>query len=151
MRNFLHNNISFPLSQIRPLGFHTLCQEFFSQVLIYWTLLEFSLLLRTSKYSKKLVATPTSYYYRSKNKNRNTELQRNELVNNSYRFYWDFWMLLILIANMIILPVAISFFQDDEEDPHGIGGSELSWIFIFNIISDVIFVLDIVINFRTGT
>ena len=31
----------------------------------------------------------------------------------SLRFYWDICMLLLLIANLIILPVAISFFNDD--------------------------------------
>ena len=49
-------------------------------------------------------------------------------------------MLLLLIANLIILPVAISFFNDD---------LSLSRI-IFNVISDTIFLCDIVINFRTG-
>ncbi|KOB66462.1 putative hyperpolarization-activated ion channel isoform 1, partial [Operophtera brumata] len=39
--------------------------------------------------------------------------------NNDYtsvpieRFYWDLCMLLLLVANLIILPVAISFFNDD--------------------------------------
>ena len=57
------------------------------------------------------------------------------------RFYWDICMLLLLIANLIILPVAISFFNDD---------LSLSRI-IFNVISDTIFLCDIVLNFRTGT
>ena len=59
---------------------------------------------------------------------------------NYFRFYWDICMLLLLIANLIILPVAISFFNDD---------LSLSRI-IFNVISDTIFLCDIVINFRTG-
>ena len=49
-------------------------------------------------------------------------------------------MLMLLIANLIILPVAISFFNDD------LSTSRI----IFNIISDTIFLCDIVINFRTG-
>ncbi|XP_026842624.1 uncharacterized protein LOC6600882 isoform X2 [Drosophila persimilis] len=32
---------------------------------------------------------------------------------SSFRFYWDLCMLLLLVANLIILPVAISFFNDD--------------------------------------
>ena len=49
-------------------------------------------------------------------------------------------MLLLLIANLIILPVAISFFNDD---------LSVHWI-VFNGISDTVFMLDLVINFRTG-
>ncbi|RUS72086.1 hypothetical protein EGW08_020147 [Elysia chlorotica] len=49
-------------------------------------------------------------------------------------------MLVLLIANLIILPVAISFFNDD---------LSTHWI-VFNCISDTVFFLDIVINFRTG-
>lgn len=59
---------------------------------------------------------------------------------SSFRFYWDICMLLLLIANLIILPVAISFFNDD---------LSLTRI-IFNVISDTIFLCDIVLNFRTG-
>ena len=49
-------------------------------------------------------------------------------------------MLILLLANLIILPVAISFFSDDLS-PH--------WI-IFNSVSDTFFLLDLVVNFRTG-
>lgn len=49
-------------------------------------------------------------------------------------------MLVLLIANLIILPVAISFFNDD---------LSTHWI-VFNCMSDTVFFLDIVINFRTG-
>ena len=56
------------------------------------------------------------------------------------RFYWDFFMLLLLVANLIILPVAISFFNDD---------LSTRWV-VFNCISDTIFLSDIVVNFRTG-
>ncbi|KAL8566273.1 hypothetical protein ACOMHN_056845 [Nucella lapillus] len=57
-----------------------------------------------------------------------------------FRFYWDLFMLVLLIANLIILPVAISFFNDD---------LSTHWI-VFNCMSDTVFFLDIVINFRTG-
>lgn len=49
-------------------------------------------------------------------------------------------MLLLLVANLIVLPVAISFFNDD---------LSTRWI-AFNILSDTIFLLDILVNFRTG-
>lgn len=50
-------------------------------------------------------------------------------------------MLFLLVANLIILPVAISFFNDD---------LSMRWI-AFNCLSDTIFMIDIVVNFRTGT
>ncbi|XP_050423418.1 potassium/sodium hyperpolarization-activated cyclic nucleotide-gated channel 1 isoform X2 [Adelges cooleyi] len=59
---------------------------------------------------------------------------------SKFRFYWDLCMLLLLVANLIILPVGISFFNDD---------FDTRWI-IFNCLSDTIFLVDIVVNFRTG-
>ena len=56
------------------------------------------------------------------------------------RFYWDLCMLILLVANLIVLPVAISFFNDD---------LSTRWI-AFNCLSDTIFLIDIVVNFRTG-
>ena len=50
-------------------------------------------------------------------------------------------MLVMLIANVIILPVAISFFNDN----WGHTG-----LLAFNLISDSLFLLDIIVNFRTG-
>ena len=60
--------------------------------------------------------------------------------SSTSRFYWDLCMLLLLVANLIILPVAISFFNDD---------LSTRWI-AFNCLSDTIFLIDIVVNFRTG-
>ncbi|KAF7406524.1 hypothetical protein HZH68_005893 [Vespula germanica] len=60
-------------------------------------------------------------------------------VGQCCRFYWDLCMLLLLVANLIILPVAISFFNDD---------LSTRWI-AFNCLSDTIFLIDIVVNFRT--
>jgi hypothetical protein len=57
-----------------------------------------------------------------------------------YRFYWDLFMLILLLANVIVLPVAISFFNDD---------LSAHWI-IFNCVSDTCFLFDVVVNFRTG-
>lgn len=49
-------------------------------------------------------------------------------------------MLTLLIMNMFALPVVITFFTDD---------MPLSWT-VLNIISDVFFLADLVLNFRTG-
>ena len=50
-------------------------------------------------------------------------------------------MLILLIANVIILPVTISFFYDNWSH---------TGLFIFNLVSDSMFLLDIGVNFRTG-
>lgn len=49
-------------------------------------------------------------------------------------------MLLLMVGNLIILPVGITFFQDENTAP---------WI-IFNVVSDTLFLADLVLNFRTG-
>lgn len=49
-------------------------------------------------------------------------------------------MLFLLLANVIVLPVAIAFFNDD---------LSAYWI-VFNCVSDTCFLLDVAINFRTG-
>ena len=91
------------------------------------------------------------------------------LISYSFRFYWDLCMLLLLVANLIILPVAISFFNDDLSTRYEYINNELisnprsgkrliihplysflsRWI-AFNCLSDTIFLIDIVVNFRTG-
>ncbi|TNN17263.1 Potassium/sodium hyperpolarization-activated cyclic nucleotide-gated channel 4, partial [Schistosoma japonicum] len=59
---------------------------------------------------------------------------------SNFRFYWNVIMLVLLMANLIMLPVIISFFNDDLPG---------NWL-IFNSISDTLFILDIIVNFRTG-
>ena len=49
-------------------------------------------------------------------------------------------MLLTLLVNIVILPVAITFFHDD---------LSTRWV-AFNTVSDAFFILDLIINFRTG-
>lgn len=56
------------------------------------------------------------------------------------RFYWDLIMLLLLMGNLIVLPVGITFFKEENSPP---------WI-VFNVLSDTFFLLDLVLNFRTG-
>jgi len=58
-----------------------------------------------------------------------------------FRFYWDVFMLALLLANLIVLPIVISFFNDD---------LSTHWI-IFNCVSDAFFLADLIVNFRTGT
>ena len=57
-----------------------------------------------------------------------------------FRFLWDFMMLMLLIANLVVLPVAIAFFNEENSE---------QWA-VFNCINDGIFILDILLNFRTG-
>ncbi|XP_076010709.1 potassium/sodium hyperpolarization-activated cyclic nucleotide-gated channel 4 [Genypterus blacodes] len=59
---------------------------------------------------------------------------------SDFRFYWDLLMLVLMMGNLIVLPVGITFFRD-ENTP--------SWI-IFNVVSDTLFMVDLVLNFRTG-
>ncbi|XP_063076130.1 potassium/sodium hyperpolarization-activated cyclic nucleotide-gated channel 2-like [Engraulis encrasicolus] len=59
---------------------------------------------------------------------------------SDFRFYWDFTMLLFMVGNLIIIPVGITFFKDETTTP---------WI-VFNVISDTFFLVDLVLNFRTG-
>ncbi|XP_007435249.1 potassium/sodium hyperpolarization-activated cyclic nucleotide-gated channel 3 [Python bivittatus] len=60
------------------------------------------------------------------------------LINR--QFYWDLIMLLLMVGNLIILPVGITFFKDENTPP---------WI-VFNVLSDTFFLADLVLNFRTG-
>jgi len=57
------------------------------------------------------------------------------------RFYWDLLILLLLLANVIVIPVIIAFADDSWNN---------SGLLAFNLISDTVFILDLIINFRTG-
>ncbi|MBZ3881754.1 Potassium/sodium hyperpolarization-activated cyclic nucleotide-gated channel 2 [Sciurus carolinensis] len=59
---------------------------------------------------------------------------------SDFRFYWDFTMLLFMVGNLIVIPVGITFFKDETTAP---------WI-VFNVVSDTFFLVDLVLNFRTG-
>ncbi|XP_061111998.1 potassium/sodium hyperpolarization-activated cyclic nucleotide-gated channel 1-like [Conger conger] len=59
---------------------------------------------------------------------------------SDFRFYWDLLMLCLMMGNLIILPVGITFFEN---------ANSLAWI-IFNVVSDTLFLADLVFNFRTG-
>ena len=49
--------------------------------------------------------------------------------------------MLILLLNMILLPLNIAFFAD--------GNSATIWLSV-HTISDVAFIIDVILNFRTG-
>uniref|UniRef100_A0A672S2X6 Potassium/sodium hyperpolarization-activated cyclic nucleotide-gated channel 4-like n=1 Tax=Sinocyclocheilus grahami TaxID=75366 RepID=A0A672S2X6_SINGR len=59
---------------------------------------------------------------------------------SDFRFYWDLTMLLLMVGNLIVIPVGITFFKDEHTPP---------WI-VFNVVSDTFFLMDLVLNFRTG-
>ncbi|XP_039977734.1 potassium/sodium hyperpolarization-activated cyclic nucleotide-gated channel 2 [Xiphias gladius] len=59
---------------------------------------------------------------------------------SDFRFYWDIVMLLLMMSNLVILPWGITFFEDQNTMP---------WI-TFNVLSDTLFLMDLVFNFRTG-
>ncbi|XP_037228139.1 potassium/sodium hyperpolarization-activated cyclic nucleotide-gated channel 1-like [Falco rusticolus] len=60
---------------------------------------------------------------------------------SDFRFYWDLIMLIMMVGNLVIIPVGITFFTEQTTPP---------WI-IFNVASDTVFLLDLIMNFRTGT
>ncbi|KAK6492932.1 potassium/sodium hyperpolarization-activated cyclic nucleotide-gated channel 1-like [Huso huso] len=59
---------------------------------------------------------------------------------SDFRFYWDLIMLIMMVGNLIIIPVGITFFTEQTTTP---------WL-VFNVASDTIFLVDLVMNFRTG-
>lgn len=56
------------------------------------------------------------------------------------RLYWDLVMMIILVLNIIILPVDMAFFSNEYRK---------SWR-SFHIISDMSYLIDMLLNFRTG-
>ncbi|KAM4808854.1 potassium/sodium hyperpolarization-activated cyclic nucleotide-gated channel 1 isoform 1-T1 [Rhinophrynus dorsalis] len=59
---------------------------------------------------------------------------------SDFRFYWDLIMLIMMVGNLVIIPVGITFFTEQTTTP---------WI-IFNVASDTVFLFDLFMNFRTG-
>nr|XP_033787505.1 potassium/sodium hyperpolarization-activated cyclic nucleotide-gated channel 1 isoform X2 [Geotrypetes seraphini] len=59
---------------------------------------------------------------------------------SDFRFYWDLIMLIMMVGNLVIIPVGITFFTEQTTTP---------WI-IFNVASDTVFLCDLIMNFRTG-
>nr|XP_015208558.1 PREDICTED: potassium/sodium hyperpolarization-activated cyclic nucleotide-gated channel 1-like [Lepisosteus oculatus] len=61
---------------------------------------------------------------------------------SSFRKYWLVLMLLITFINVLIIPLGVSFFTEEVQ-------SSAAWI-AFNVISDVIFISDLSLNFCIG-
>lgn len=57
------------------------------------------------------------------------------------RWYWDILVVVLLMFTVIVLPVSIAFYSEDQTEPQ--------WLTL-NTLVDFLFVTDIVINFRTG-
>lgn len=76
------------------------------------------------------------------------EIERQKDVNrfiihpfSRFRAFWDVLMVLVLISTLVILPIELAFYSDDLHEPR--------WMFL-NLFMDAIFMLDILINFRTA-
>ena len=63
------------------------------------------------------------------------------LFSSTSRWYWDILVVVLLIFTVIVLPVSIAFYSEEQTKP--------VWLTL-NTIVDVLFITDIVINFRTG-
>lgn len=59
------------------------------------------------------------------------------------RWYWDLLMTLILIAALVAQPLQIAFYSTNDE------GENLGVVIASSIVA-LIFIIDILINFRTG-
>lgn len=58
-----------------------------------------------------------------------------------FRWYWDVFMVCVLGITLLILPINIAFYTQAED----MG----AWTPV-NLVFDLIFLLDILLNFRTG-
>lgn len=70
------------------------------------------------------------------------ELRWILLPNSRMRLAWDFFVLALVIYTAITLPLWLSFVDDDFDMPSSLAGLEL--------VMDVLFVLDIILNFNTA-
>ena len=57
-----------------------------------------------------------------------------------FRWHWDLLMVILIVYTVIAIPVAVAFYPN-QMDPVWFG---------FSVWVDVMFVLDVVLNFRTG-
>lgn len=59
---------------------------------------------------------------------------------STFRWYWDILLVIFISLHVLLLPVNIAFLSDD---------LSLHWL-VINGMSDLFFVIDIFLNFRTG-
>lgn len=76
------------------------------------------------------------------------EIERQKEVNrfiihpfSRFRAVWDSLMVIVLISTLVVLPIQLAFYSDDMYDKE--------WMSM-NLLMDTIFMLDIIINFRTA-
>eukprot|EP01135_Chromosphaera_perkinsii_P001311 Nk52_evm38s164 gene=Nk52_evmTU38s164 len=76
-------------------------------------------------------------------------IEQDKIVDNkvyiihpysSFRWKWDLLMVLLLMYTLVALPITLAFFQDD---------LPVGWL-VFSVLVDVLFLIDIWINFRTA-
>lgn len=60
----------------------------------------------------------------------------------TFRNAWDVCMVVMSFANVILVPLNMAFFERVQEE-------QPEWR-IFNLVSDVVFFIDVLLNFRTG-
>jgi hypothetical protein len=58
-----------------------------------------------------------------------------------HRWYWDILIIILLVFTVIVLPVSIAFYSENQTEP--------LWLTLNGLV-DLLFITDIVINFRTG-
>ena len=59
---------------------------------------------------------------------------------STFRWYWDIIMVIFITTHVLLLPVSIAFVDQDLSP---------GWLAL-NCVSDAVFILDILLNFRTG-
>ena len=59
---------------------------------------------------------------------------------STFRWYWDIIMVVLITTHVLLLPVSIAF-VDEDLSPAWLG---------LNCFSDAVFIMDILLNFRTG-
>jgi len=68
---------------------------------------------------------------------------------SQFRKYWDLLLMILVLWNIIILPVRLSFFWN--EDVTAVTGERQAMFWtVTDIIIDFLFLIDIVLNFNTG-
>jgi len=65
------------------------------------------------------------------------------LPDNFYRRLWDMWLLFIMLANLILVPFRIAYYDEAENDP----ATEVVW-FAVNLFLDIFMWVNIGLNFR---
>ncbi|KAM7301029.1 potassium/sodium hyperpolarization-activated cyclic nucleotide-gated channel 4-like [Ixodes scapularis] len=60
----------------------------------------------------------------------------------AFRLRWDMIIIVIMAISVVVIPMEAAYFESDDSET-------VEWI-VFNVISDIFFMVDIAFNFRTG-